>query len=168
MIELKYIIWKTKTFIGLDSQNWDNRVKNQWLWIYIKRKNTMWRRLENNEKCKQNLKHLENYVKLCNACVIRVLERNEVENKVEKIWKKAYHTINNGYLCRKNWISRAEELLLSILWHSNVAKKWAMFFVTLFIFMLVNWVFFQLSVVLFFEKNLKQIYLNTFSLLLSL
>ena len=88
MIELKYVIWKTKTFIGLDSQNWDNRVKNQWLWIYIKRKNTMWRRLENNEKCKQNLKHLENYVKLCNACVIRVLERNEVENKVEKIWKK--------------------------------------------------------------------------------
>ena len=31
---------------------------------------------------------MENYVKLCNTSVIRVLERNKLENKVEKIWKK--------------------------------------------------------------------------------
>ena len=58
----------------------------------------MRRVLENNEKCKQNLKHLENYVKLCNICVIRVLERNEVENKVEKIWKKYWPKISQIFL----------------------------------------------------------------------
>lgn len=61
------------------------------------------------------------YKDVLSSCPLQ--QANELYQCRKNVWEEAYHAVNSGYLCRRNWISGDGGLLLFILHHSKIVKK---------------------------------------------